>query len=58
MKITDGHSGKKKFFKGRGRKGNTKLDDYQKMLLDSENKDFQNDPNEIFQKKPKKRINK
>lgn len=36
MKIIDGYSGKAKFFKGRGRKGKTELDDYQKMLLEGE----------------------
>ena len=34
MKIIDGRSGKKKFFKGRGRQGNKKMDAYQKMLLE------------------------
>ena len=49
--ITNPYNGKKTFFKGRGRKGNTKLDEYQKMLLESENKagrlyeeDFDNKP--------------
>lgn len=37
MKITDSFSGKRKFIKGGGRKGTKNLDDYQKMLLDSEN---------------------
>ena len=36
MKITDGYSGEQKLFKGRGRKGNTKLDSYQRMLLEAE----------------------
>ena len=34
MKIADAYSGKAKFFKGGGRKGSSKLDDYQKMLLE------------------------
>jgi hypothetical protein len=42
--ITNPYNGKKTFFKGRGRKGNTKLDNYQKMLLESENKNFDNEP--------------
>lgn len=36
MELIDGHSGKRKFFKGRGQSGSTKLDDYQKMLLEGE----------------------
>jgi len=42
--IIDGHSGKKKFFKGTGRKGKSKLDDYQKMLLESADNNFDNEP--------------
>jgi hypothetical protein len=34
MKIPCSNSGNAKFFKGPGRKGTTKLDDYQKMLLE------------------------
>jgi hypothetical protein len=34
--IVDGHSGKRKFFKGRGRSGTKKLDDYQQMLIEQE----------------------
>ena len=43
MKIVDCHSGERKFFKGPGRKGNRKLDKYQKMLLkgNSENESKQ-----------------
>jgi len=37
-RITDNWSGKQKFHIGFGRKGNTKLDEYQKMLLDMEGK--------------------
>ena len=33
MNIIDPFSGKKKFFKGKGRKGKKFLDDYQKMLI-------------------------
>lgn len=36
MKFADGHSGKAKFFKGGGRSGTKRLDDYQKMLLEGE----------------------
>ena len=35
-RITDSWSGKQKFHKGFGRKGNTKIDEYQQMLLDAE----------------------
>ena len=42
--IIDGHNGKKKFFKGTGRKGKTKLDDYQKMLLESADTNFDEEP--------------
>ena len=42
-KITDGYSGKSKFVKGLGRKGSKSLDDYQKMLLESENGKFDNE---------------
>ena len=45
MKIIDPFSGKSKFFKGRGRKGNKNLDDYQLMLLEGERtKGFKNEP--------------
>lgn len=39
-KITDSWSGKQKFRVGFGRKGNMKLDEYQKMLLDMEGKEW------------------
>ena len=35
-RITDSWSGKQKFHKGFGRKGNTKIDEYQQILLDAE----------------------
>lgn len=35
-KITDPYSGNQKFFKGKGRNGNKKLDEYQKTLLQQE----------------------
>jgi len=45
MKIIDGHSGKAKFFKGKGRKGTSSLDDYQKMLIEAEKTNgFQDEP--------------
>ncbi len=45
MKIADSHSGETKFIKGRGRRGNTKLDKYQKMLLMAEKTNgFDNEP--------------
>jgi len=45
MKIINPFSGKSKFFKGRGRKGNKKLDDYQLMLLEGERTNgFENEP--------------
>jgi hypothetical protein len=42
--IIDGHNGKKKFFKGRGRKGKSKLDAYQRMLMTSAEEGFDNEP--------------
>jgi len=42
--ISDGHSGKKKFFKGTGRKGKSKLDRYQRMILTGEKEGFDNEP--------------
>lgn len=45
MKIINPFSGKSKFFKGHGRKGNKKLDDYQLMLLQGERTNgFENEP--------------
>ena len=45
MKIVDGYSGEAKFIKGRGRRGNTKLDKYQKMLLKAERTNgFEHEP--------------
>ena len=45
MKIINPFFGKSKFFKGRGRKGNKKLDDYQLMLLEGERTNgFENEP--------------
>lgn len=39
-RVTDSWSGKQKFHKGFGRKGNTKLDAYQRMLLEMEGKEW------------------
>jgi hypothetical protein len=36
MKITDSHSGELKFFKGRGRSGKKKVDEFQQMLIEQE----------------------
>lgn len=36
MKIIDQFSGSRKFFNGTGRKGNCKIDDFQKLLLEGE----------------------
>jgi hypothetical protein len=36
MKIIDSYSGKRKFLKGRGRKGRFTLDEYQLMLIEGE----------------------
>ena len=36
MKIVDGFSGKRKFFKGRGKSGTHTLDEYQLLLLRAE----------------------
>ena len=41
--FIDGHSGKKKFFRGSGHKGKSKLDDYQKMLLECAEEGFENE---------------
>lgn len=35
MNITDPFSGKRKFFKGNGKKGKQQLDEYQMMLLNA-----------------------
>jgi hypothetical protein len=39
-RITDSWSGKQKFHVGFGKKGNTKLDEYQKMLIDDKGKEL------------------
>jgi len=39
-RITDSWSGKQKFHVGFGKKGNTKLDEYQKMLVDDKDKEL------------------
>tara|TARA_B100001093_G_scaffold466053_1_gene484187 strand:+ start:51 stop:263 length:213 start_codon:yes stop_codon:yes gene_type:complete len=39
-RITDSWSGKQKFHVGFGKKGNTKLDEYQKMLVDDKGKEL------------------
>ena len=41
--IIDGHSGKRKFFKGSGHKGKSSLDDYQKMLMKCAENGFANE---------------
>jgi hypothetical protein len=42
--FIDGHSGKKKFFRGSGHKGKSKLDTYQRMLMTSAEEGFDNEP--------------
>jgi len=57
-RIADNWSGKQKFHKGFGRKGNTKLDEYQQMLLDMEGKEWKPKGSELPFEERLKRANK
>ena len=46
-RVTDSWSGKQKFHKGFGKKGNTKLDAYQRMLLEMEDKEWKPKDSEL-----------
>jgi len=54
-RITDSWSGKQKFHVGFGKKGNTKLDEYQKMLVDDKDKELKSKNSKLsFEERLKK----
>jgi len=54
-RITDSWSGKQKFHVGFGKKGNTKLDEYQKMLVDDKGKELKSKNSKLsFEERLKK----
>lgn len=52
-KISDPYSGKRKFFKGKGRSGNKNLDEYQKTLIEQEEHNKLEEAGKLKQKRQK-----